>query len=286
MKTSKLDMASRIGFMQGRLSPMIDGKIQAFPWTHWQDELPLAQELGLGLMEWTIDQERLHENPLMHEDGRKTIRALMDKCSLGIPSLTGDCFMQAPFWKAEGGRRVELMRDFDAVVEACGALGLELVVVPLVDNGRLDGQTQEDDLVATLGEMVPSLSARRVEVVFECDYKPSELARLMDRFDPSVFGVNYDIGNSAALGFDPQEEIRSYGERILNVHVKDRLLGGTTVPLESGNANFEKVFAGLGALGYRGNYIMQTARANDGLHAAALEKYRNMIVGWIERYDA
>jgi L-ribulose-5-phosphate 3-epimerase len=286
MKTSKLDNASRIGFMQGRISPMVDGKIQAFPWNHWQDELPLAQELGLGLLEWTIDQERLHENPLMHEDGRKTIRELMDKCSLSIPSLTGDCFMQAPFWKAEGSRRVELLRDFDAVVEACSALGVEFIVVPLVDNGCLDGQIQEDDLVAILEEMVPSLRERCVRVVFECDYKPSELARLMERFDPSVFGVNYDIGNSAALGFDPQEELLCYGERILNVHVKDRLLGGATVPLGTGNADFEKVFASLGALGYRGNYIMQTARANEGLHAAALAKYRNMIARWIDRYDA
>jgi hexulose-6-phosphate isomerase len=108
----------------------------------------------------------------------------------------------------------------------------------------------------------------------------------MERFDPSVFGVNYDIGNSAALGFDPQEELLCYGERILNVHVKDRLLGGATVPLGTGNADFEKVFASLGALGYRGNYIMQTARANEGLHAAALAKYRNMIARWIDRYDA
>ena len=29
---------ARIGFMQGRLSPQVDGKIQAFPWVHWRDE--------------------------------------------------------------------------------------------------------------------------------------------------------------------------------------------------------------------------------------------------------
>lgn len=286
MKSKKLATASRIGFMQGRLSPMVDGKIQAFPWTHWQEEFAAAQELGLKLMEWTIDQERLNENPLMRADGRETIRTLIQKCGLQIPSLTGDCFMQAPFWKEKGVVRDGLVQNFKAVVDACGALEVQFVVVPLVDNGRLENRAQEDGLVCMFGEMLPSLSALGVKVVFECDYKPSDLARLMDRLDPSVFGVNYDIGNSAALGFNPQEEFRSYGKRILNVHVKDRLLGGTTVPLGAGHVDFEKVFIGLGSLGYRGNYIMQTARASNGHHAAALEKYRNMTLGWIERYDA
>ena len=54
----------RIGFMQGRLSPQVDGKIQAFPWQHWRDEFPAAQKLNIPLMEWTLDHDRLtEENP-------------------------------------------------------------------------------------------------------------------------------------------------------------------------------------------------------------------------------
>ena len=71
----------------------------------------------------------------------------------------------------------------------------------------------------------------------------------------------------AAAGFDPAEEIEAYGHRILSVHVKDRVLGGSTVPLGSGNADFEAVFAALGRVRYVGNYILQTARATDGDHA-------------------
>ena len=56
----------RIGFMQGRLSAMVDGKIQAFPWNEWREEFPRAQALGLTRIEWTIDQDRLRENPLEH----------------------------------------------------------------------------------------------------------------------------------------------------------------------------------------------------------------------------
>ena len=65
----------RIGFMQGRLSALVDGKIQAFPWNEWREEFPRAKALGIGRMEWTIDQDRLRENPLTTESGRERDRA-------------------------------------------------------------------------------------------------------------------------------------------------------------------------------------------------------------------
>ncbi|MDD5389725.1 MAG: sugar phosphate isomerase/epimerase [Gallionellaceae bacterium] len=279
-------MSSRIGFMQGRLSPLIDGRIQCFPWPYWREEFPQAQQLGIRLMEWTLDQERLYENPLMTSEGQAEIRALCGKHGLAIPSLTGDCFMQAPFWKATGAERIALERDFIAVAQASVAVGITMMVVPLVDNGRLENAEQEDTLIAFLGEQTGFLAEHRLQVVFESDFGPEELARFIARLDPALFGINYDIGNSAALGFDPAAEIAAYGARIVNVHVKDRVLGGTTVPLGTGNADFETVFAHLARIGYRGNCIMQTARAGDGDHAAALSRYRDMIKGWLSRYPA
>ena len=67
---------SRIGFMQGRLSPITDGKIQEFPWKNWRQEFQLANKLGFSIMEWTLDQEKLYENPLMIENGRQEIKRL------------------------------------------------------------------------------------------------------------------------------------------------------------------------------------------------------------------
>ena len=88
--------------MQGRLSPIVDGKIQAFPWKNWQKEFQLASENNFKIIEWTIDQEKILENPLMTEDGKSEIKKLSKKFDIKIPSLTGDCFMQSPFWKLYG----------------------------------------------------------------------------------------------------------------------------------------------------------------------------------------
>jgi hexulose-6-phosphate isomerase len=277
-------MNNRIGFMQGRLCERVDGKIQAFPWRDWQNEIPSAAAIDLHLMEWTLDQERLYENPLMTADGQEKIRGLCLHFGVLIPSLTGDCFMQEPFWKVDGQARADLKADFLAIGRACAAVGIRMIVVPLVDNGRLETAEQEDVLVNFLFEQQPFLAHHNLKVIFESDFVPSEFARFIARLPAERFGVNYDIGNSAALGLNPADEFAAYGERVVNVHVKDRVLGGTTVPLNTGSADFDAVFAALAQQNYQGNFILQTARAADGNHSEILHSYRDMTQQWMTQF--
>jgi hexulose-6-phosphate isomerase len=272
---------SRIGFMQGRLSPRIDGKIQAFPWPYWEAEFPLAKSLGLSFMEWTLDQDRIFENPLMTQAGRAAIRQLSKENDLIVSSLTGDCFMQAPFWKTKGEAQAELIATFEKVLNACADVGIKFVVVPLVDNGALTTPEEQDLLVKTLLGFVPLMQKHGLVVVFESDFPPSQLAEFISRLPADCFGINFDMGNSASLGWDPETEIAMLAKRIVNVHVKDRVLGGTTVPLGQGNTNFHKVFASLRAANYNGNFILQTARAVDDDHVETLRRYSEFVASQI-----
>ncbi len=272
----------RIGFMQGRLSALVDGKTQAFPWEEWRSEFPRAKDLGLARMEWTIDQERLRENPLTTEQGQQEILALSREHGVRIASLTGDCFMQAPFWKVDAVVRDALLAELDLLVAACSRIGIEFVVIPLVDNGRIERERESDTLKRELLARSGQLARRNVRIVFESDLPPRDLARFIEAFPADVFGINYDSGNSAALGYDSDEEIAAYAPRILNVHVKDRVRGGTTVPLGTGNADLATTIRLIEHSGYKGQYILQTARASDGDHAGALARYRDMTVRWIE----
>lgn len=276
----------QIGFMQGRLSPKVDGKIQAFPWTNWQSEFPAAQALGLGLMEWTLDHDRLYENPLLTDHGRREIAALSERHGVRVGSLTGDIFMQAPFWRVDGEARRTRLREFDAVLDACAAAGIRYVVVPLVDNGAMHTPEEEALVVAELLARAPRLRRDGLAVVFECDYPPARLAQFIARLPTDVFGINYDIGNSAALDYDCCEEIAAYGARIMNVHIKDRVKGGTTVPLGTGNAQLPRAIGLIVQSGYRGNFVLQTARADDERHAEVLARYLALSRGWIRQAAA
>jgi len=275
-----------VGFMQGRVSPPVEGKIQAFPWSDWEREFPIAEEIGLTRMEWTMDHERILENPLMTVSGRTRIRQLVAMHGIAIPSLTGDFCMQAPFWKEIGNARQTLVTLLKDVVLACADAEIGVIVVPLVDNGSLTSADERQVLTDEFLRLQPVLRQANVKICFESDFAPAPLAAFMADFPASLFGINYDMGNSASLGWDPGEEIPLLGSRILNVHVKDRLLGGTTVALGGGAADLPRQFTLLRQAGYAGNYILQTARAADGDHGGTIARYAAFVTSQLERADA
>lgn len=272
---------AKIGFMQGRLSPIIDGKIQCFPRDYWQDEFAQAEKLTLPIMEWTLDHENLAENPLVSSAGQNTIRDLCATHNVQIVSVTGDCFMQAPFYKATGKIAAQLIDELKLIIDSCNALSIPNLLIPLVDDGRLEDQQQRDQLLEVLASFDSHLIASHLNITFETDMAPNEYKDFINLLNPKCFGITYDIGNSASLGFNPEEEFKAYGERIIHVHVKDRKRHGTTVPLGHGDADFPAVFSLLKQQHYNGAYILQTARADDGNHARALSLYRDMVAKWI-----
>ena len=277
-------MKNRIGYMQGRLVDQIDGKIQAFPQAQWRNEFPAAHRLDVRLMEWTLDDQGLEDNPLCTADGQAEIRSLSARHGLRVASVTGDCFMQAPFWKSEGSAQAHLLKKLDITIASAAALGAKHIVVPLVDNGSLDNAHQAQALHGLLLQRHATLQAHGVHIAFESDLAPSALREFIAGYPADRFGINYDIGNSASLGHDPEQEMQAYAERVTNVHVKDRKLGGTTVPLGTGAAKMKEVLNGLRDAGYSGNFILQTARATDGDHAGTLARYLAWTMGHLEQH--
>lgn len=268
----------KIGFMQGRLSDLVNNRIQAFPWENWRNEFAIAEKINVSMMEWTLDQEGLRENPFNTMAGQNEIKQLMTKTGLEIPSLTGDCFMQAPFYKAKTpSEKKSLLQDLDLVIQSCSNLGTQFIVFPLVDNGSIENDEQKNVLIDELLLRAPVLRQKNVIIVFESDYPPKQLAEFIEQLPSDVFGINYDSGNSASLGFNVNEEFASYANRILNIHIKDRIRGGTTVPLGEGDTDFKNLFACLRKYNYQGNLILQTARAKDNNHAQAIQHYVNFV---------
>ena len=196
-------LINRIGFMQGRLSSIVDGKIQSFPWEEWEKEFERAFEIQLSIMEWTLDYQELRKNPLMTVQGREKINNLSKKYNLSIPSLTGDCFMQKPFWKTIKSDNSNLVCDLENILEASKKVGIKMILIPLVDSGKIENLTQENLFVDVCLSMQSFLKNNQMFLIFESDYPPDKLSKFIDRFPSEQYGINYDIGNSAALGFNP-----------------------------------------------------------------------------------
>jgi hexulose-6-phosphate isomerase len=257
---------------------MRNGRIQSFPWNTWQEEFETASKMSLRKIEWTIDTEDFNLNPLLTFSGRQEILQLKSLFNMEIPSITCDYFMENPPWKSDAR---EILVGIESILSGMVKIDSRILVVPLVDNSSLGASVKTSYVVDFFKPITNLLRENGLKIAFETDLSPGSFLEFIENFDADIYGINYDIGNSASFGFDPTEEFSAFGSRIVNVHIKDRALGGTTVPLGTGNVDFPIVFRCLHKNGYVGNLIMQTARARDGRHTEALTTYRDQILNWM-----
>jgi hexulose-6-phosphate isomerase len=256
-----------IGFMQGRLSPQVGNRIQAFPFLDWEYEFSEAKNLGISIMEWTIDSVDFDLNPLISVEGYEKIRNLSRSNSVAIPSVTCDYFMENPFWDSNG---YDTESDLIKIIRGMNRIDSRILVIPLVDNSSLSNYPSTEDVINNFRKLELSIREKKVSIAFEVDLSPEKASDFISEFPIDCFGINYDIGNSASLGFNPNDEFDCYGHRIINIHVKDRYHKGTTVKLGDGAADFPAIARNLLKREYGGNFIFQTARSAIGKHAEEL----------------
>jgi hexulose-6-phosphate isomerase len=273
----------RIGIMQGRLVPPVDERIQAFPRENWDREFALAAKAGLACIEWVYDRYGEDINPLATVDGINRIRELAGASGVDVRSVCADYFMERPLAKGSHRERRESLERLDWLLGQCGQLGVQRVVLPFVDQSAISSPMEEEGVIKALQSVLPTAERLGIELHLETSLGPDSFRALLARASHPLFKVNYDIGNSASLGYRPQEEFAAYGERLGSVHIKDRLLGGTTVPLGTGSADFGAVFGGLRQLRYAGDFILQAARGPQGDELAWTKENRAFVEnGWSE----
>jgi hexulose-6-phosphate isomerase len=262
-----MGLTNEIGIMQGRLSPRIDGKIQAYPASTWQKEFEIAQEIGYAAIEWIVERP-VETNALMTDSGKGEIKKVIASTGVRIDYVCADIFMQQPLVRMteeiksqNKGYLLEILKNAKEV----GAIGVE---IPFVDNSSIKNDKEKQQFIDAMQDAFKLAKDLEIKISLETDLSPIAFKELLEQIGLDFVQANYDIGNSASLGFDPKEELEAYGQRILNVHVKDRKLGGTTVPLGTGNADINLVIQKLQEFGYSGGLTMQAARGENDVETA------------------
>ena len=273
-----MGLTNEIGIMQGRLSPRIDGKIQAYPASTWQKEFEIAQEIGYAAIEWIVEKP-VETNALMTDSGKSEIKKVIASTGVRIDYVCADIFMQQPLVRmteeAKSQNKDYLLEILKNAKEV-GAIGVE---IPFVDNSSIKNDKEKQEFIDAMQDAFKLAKDLDIKISLETDLSPIAFKELLEQIDLDFIQANYDIGNSASLGFDPEEELDAYGQRILNVHVKDRKLGGTTVPLGTGNAKIDLVIQKLQEFGYSGGLTMQAARGVNDVETAKeqLNYVRNLL---------
>ena len=264
-----------IGVMQGRLLPPIQGRIQCFPAERWREEFPRAKIAGLQLIEWIYEVFGADQNPLSCDEGIAELREISSKCDVAVRSLCADYFMDRPLL-AHPEEGIDTLRW---LIGRCANAGIRRVILPFVDTSRIPDEASASVVHRLLERVEADARSSQVELHLETDLAPAPFSALMAALPADIFYVNYDSGNSASKGYLVREEFAAYGSRIGSLHIKDRTLGGGSVPLGTGHADFTDLRSALDAVKYSGDVILQVARAPQGDELAYIRQVREQVVG-------
>ena len=271
---------TNIGIMQGRLVPPTENRIQCFPREGWAREFELAAQAGLDCIEWIYDLYGADVNPLATDSGLDNLRDLSVQHKVKILSICADYFMDKPLVRASQAELEDRLDTFHWLLERGRLIGINRMVIPFVDASSIDTQTEFDGVVMLLKRLLEPARHAGIEIHLETSLTPARFAELLNRLTDPLLKVNYDSGNSSSLGYAPREEFAAYGERVGSVHIKDRLLGASTVPLGTGNADFPGLAEGLKKVAYKGDFILQVARGTSGDEVAWARQNREFVLNY------
>ena len=270
-----------IGIMQGRLSPKIDDRIQVFPKKYWKEEFKIASECNFDSIEWIVDE---YENPMMNKEEIKEIEKISSEFNIKINSVCCDFFMSNLLFRISDKQQKENLTVLKKLIENAYILGIKILEIPLVDSSSMKNKEEEKQLITNLNKIIQYAEDLGIIIGLETDYHPQKILKLLENFKSKNIALNYDSGNSASLGYNMYEEFELLGKLIRNIHIKDRLYRGNTVPFGTGDVDFDVLFKLIKKSEYKGDLILQGARNEKELPEDTCKKYILFVKQYVDKY--
>jgi len=148
--------------------------------------------------------------------------------------------------------------EVELAMKTAQAVGAECVLlVPAVVNERVRYVEAYERSQKNIRDLIPLAEQYNVVLAVEEVWNkfllsPLEFARYIDEFESPRVRAYFDVGNVVIHGY-PEDWIRTLGERIVRVHVKDfKRDGYKWTPLYEGDVNWPEVRKAFHEIGYSG----------------------------------
>ena len=188
---------NRIGIMQGRLSPPVGGRIQAFPWNAWEKEFKEAAAIGFDEIEFIFEAQDCEGNPLFTTEGLDKIKGVSDETGIQVNYVCADYFMERPFFRVSESDRNQSTETLKYLIKQCAKIGIKGIEIPLVDNSKIETEEEVELLTECLKECLAVAETYNVKLGLETSLNPDDFKALLQRINHPLIGANYDTGNSA-----------------------------------------------------------------------------------------
>ena len=237
-----------IGPMLGRLTPLKDPATgQEFP-AQWKDELLSLDTIGANCVEWVIVSGE--SNPIFSEDLSQYPIISVNLHWFTIENLS--------------------MKKVDNICKHMLKQCIFNLTIPLMDATSIIFKKPREKIIKKIVKLAKKHP--RINFSLETELSAFHLLPIVN-LAPNLY-VTYDTGNTTSYGYsDHRGEIMMYGNKINNVHLKDRCFDGPSVKPFLGDANFKEIFETLRGINYRGPYILETYRGNKGDEINTMTQY-------------
>ena len=247
-----------IGIMQGRFTSKGGFLPQQFPWTAWEKEFEISRRADIQCVEWMFNYENSGENPLMTDSGRRKLSGIIRDTGVNVQSVCANYFMKRGCFRGADGMEVAKCLLF-----AMRMSQIHVLILPLFEDNEPQNETEYGLLKQALQKICIYANQCGVQIGIETNWNLAQINDLLGISD--TLGVCYDLGNAAGLGKGIANEITSLKNRIVDVHIKDKPVGGSSVMLGEGAVDFDSSFKALDAAQYTGPYILETYYNTDAI---------------------
>jgi L-ribulose-5-phosphate 3-epimerase len=220
------------------------------------DRFKLARDAGFEQVECATVAE-----PAVAEE----IRKAAETSGLRIHSVMNQAHWKFPLSASDPAVVAESVKGMQTSLQNAHFWGADTVLlVPAVVNA----QTRYRDAWARSQEQIRKLLplAAKLKVVIAIEnvwnkflLSPLEMARYVDEFQSTWVQSYLDVGNMVLYGY-PQDWIRTLGNRIAKLHLKDfrfRKMQAEFVALREGDIDWPEVHKALDEVGYAGTATVE-----------------------------
>ena len=254
----------KIGIIQGRLLPPVDGFIQEFPTHTWRQEFSMLTHIGLDHIEFIVTKKSFSDFlnlPLLD---------FVDK----ISSICCDNIIDSDFHKMSF-----LKSQLVPICNVASKFGIVNINIPLLEDSSLtiDNFDEFSENILSLSSDFPNL---KFNFELESSLETSlSLVNLSDRFK-----FVYDTGNLNFIGVNHCDYLNGIIHKISNVHLKDRDSKGSHFPNE-GSTDFKSIFEILYMKNYDGYFTIQTKRGGYGNEMDTISKHSDYFKTLWKSFD-
>ncbi len=245
----------KLAFVQGRISPQIGSAFQYFPIDNWHKELNEAKNIGLKNIEWIVSDL---SNPIFSPIFLKIINQILKKNKIDISSISLDYLMKKPLYS-------EKTEDLNWIVKKLNFLKNKnkkiRLNIPIEESSSIFNHHQVSRLLKNLNFIRKKLSSKYI-LSLETDLSPQNLALFLNKKQTKGIGVNIDLGNIEANGYDIKEYFFKLKNLIYGIHIKNRGPLFSNSKMLKSNKTLHFTFENLNSLKNLNDITLQSFKDN------------------------